>query len=140
MIAKNRNFQAVYNCGWPHKIVIFLVLLSFMPNQPRIVISSYLVVRQLLLKSNFVIYNAASGAPPARGSHPSQIRPLQHRGKLPLLPPRSILQNPGKTAVLPVLPPMAPLAYETEDLFSLVFKSHNIFSNTKCMLIKENYK
>jgi hypothetical protein len=29
---------------------------------------------------------------------------------------------------------------KTKDLFSLVFKSHNIFSNKESMLIKENYK
>ena len=47
----------------------------------------------------------------ARADPPSQIRPLLLRGAAPLLPPNSILQNPDKTAVLPVLPPMTPLGY-----------------------------
>ena len=42
-----------------------------------------------------------AGAPPARRAHPDEVKPLP--------PPRSILQNQGKTVVLPVLPAMAPL-------------------------------
>ena len=47
------------------------------------------------------------GAPPARCALQNKIRPLSHGGTAPLL--RSALQNSGKTAVLPVLPHMAPL-------------------------------
>ena len=50
-----------------------------------------------------------SGAPPAQHARPSQIRPLLHGGVAPLPVPHSNLQNPGKTLVLPVLPPMATL-------------------------------
>ena len=50
-------------------------------------------------------HEAMAGAPPVRSARPIQIRPLTgHCAPLP--PPRSILQNQGKTWVLPVLPLM----------------------------------
>ena len=61
-----------------------------------------------------------TGAPTARRAGPSQIRLLLHdsAASLPLPPLHSILQNQGKTAVLPVLPTMVPLDDNYEKYFS----------------------
>jgi hypothetical protein len=52
-----------------------------------------------------VYYRGATGA----ARMPGQAKTTIIGGAPPLLPPLSILQNQGKTTVLPVLPHMAPL-------------------------------
>ena len=51
---------------------------------------------------NYLLTSA--GAPPTQRAHPGGVSPLTQR---------STLQNQGKTAVLHVLPPMAPLKCTT---------------------------
>ena len=60
----------------------------------------------------------------ARRARSSQRRPLLHGSALPMPPPRSNLQNLGKTAVLLVSPPKAPLSYSSD------FKEE--ISSSKC--------
>ena len=50
-----------------------------------------------------------AGAAPAWPKRLSQVRPLYYGSAMSMLLPCSVLQNQGKTAVFPVLPPMAPL-------------------------------
>ena len=66
----------------------------------------------------------SSEAPLARRARSSQRRPLLHGSALPMPPPRSNLQNLGKTAVLLVSPPKAPLSYSSD------FKEE--ISSSKC--------
>ena len=67
----------------------------------------------------------SSEEPLARRARSSQIRPLLHAGA-----PRSILQSLGKTAVLPVLSPKAPLSSQDGSLsYSSDFKES---SSSKC--------
>ena len=58
----------------------------------------------------------------------SQIRPLYYGGGPTLPPQRSILQNPGKTAILPVLPSLAPLNHIAHE--------KKVFLQKKVMMIK----
>ena len=64
----------------------------------------------------------SSEAPLARRARSSQIRPLLHGGA-----PRSILQNLGKTAVLPVL---TPSSQDGSLSYSSDFKE--LSSSSKC--------